>query len=58
MRNRTFEPVDEYAETQVLTSPTDRTAERDSDALSLYTEYERDCELAPEAPPRPVRKRR
>ena len=46
---RKSEPVDEFAETQVLLGPSERTAERDSDALSLYSEYER--ELASDSTP-------
>jgi hypothetical protein len=40
------EPVDEFAETEVLVRPEQRT-ERDTDALSLYAEYE--TELARDA---------
>ena len=47
---RKSEPVDEFAETQVLLGSSERTADRDSDALSLYAEYER--ELALESRPR------
>ena len=37
---RKAEPVDEYAETEVLTE-SDRMTDQDADALSLYAEYER-----------------
>jgi hypothetical protein len=43
------EPVDEYAETEVLLHSDDLT-DHDSDALSLYAEYER--ALAEEVGPR------
>ena len=36
---RKAEPVDEYAETEVL-MPSEYLPDRDTDALSLYTEYE------------------
>jgi len=42
---RKAEPVDEYAETEVLV-PAEDPSDRDADALSLYTEYE--SELAHE----------
>lgn len=47
---RKSEPVDEFAETLVLLGSTESVADRDSDTLSLYAEYER--ELAGEASPR------
>ena len=46
---RKAEPVDEYAETEVLTH-SDRLTDQDADALSLYAEYER--QLAEEVGPR------
>ena len=46
---RKAEPVDEYAETEVLIDAEDW-SDRDSDALSLYAEYE--SELASETRPR------
>ena len=46
---RTAEPVDEYAETEVLLPSEDIHFDRETDSLSLYAEYER--ELAAE--PRP-----
>ena len=42
---RKAEPVDEYAETEVL-MPAGDSSERDADTLSLYSEYE--SELAHE----------
>jgi hypothetical protein len=46
---RKAEPVDEYAETEVLTH-SDRLTDQDADALSRYAEYER--QLAEEVGPR------
>ena len=46
---RKAEPVDEYAETEVLTQ-SDETTDRETHALSLYAEYER--QLADEVGPR------
>ena len=46
---RKAEPIDEYAETEVLTH-FDGLPDRDTDALSLYAEYER--QLAEEVGPR------
>ncbi len=46
---RKAEPVDEFAETEVLIHAEDLT-NRDADALSLYAEYA--TELAHEASPR------
>jgi hypothetical protein len=46
---RKAEPVDEYAETEVLTR-SDGLTNQDADALSLYEEYER--QLAEEVGPR------
>jgi hypothetical protein len=46
---RNAEPVDEYAETEVLIH-SDRIPDRDADALSLYAEYER--QLTEEVGPR------
>jgi hypothetical protein len=46
---RKAEPVDEYAETEVLTHSDDLT-HRETNALSLYEEYER--ALADEVGPR------
>ena len=47
---RKAEPVDEYAETEVLTYIEDA-PDRDSDTLSLYAEYE--SELASDRRPHP-----
>jgi len=46
---RKAEPVDEYAETEVLTR-SDGQTDQDADALSLYAEYER--QLVDEVGPR------
>ena len=46
---RKAEPVDEYAETEVLIY-SEYSSDRDTDTLSLYTEYE--SELADDAPTR------
>ena len=45
---RKAEPVDEYAETEVLIL--ERSSDEDADTMSLYAEYE--SELADDAPTR------
>jgi len=52
---RKHEPVDEFAETEVLVRPEHRT-DRDTDALSLYAEYE--SELARDTGDRRTRRTR
>jgi hypothetical protein len=47
---RKLEPVDEYAETEVLIH-TGESSDREADALALYTEYESEF-VADDAPTR------
>ena len=56
MPKRTTEPVDEFAETQVLFDANDKPADHEADPLSLYVEYER--ERDDDSVSTPTRKRR